>query len=163
MSGNIVDVLALAVIGVAIFFGWRAARKGPAGSKGLDLSSPAVSVGLVVAVCALLFAVFSTLRGVLWNNLWWVVAVTGLATIIGLLLAVLADRSKSENAAKTLIFMPMAISMVGAAVIWSFRSRAAVGRPTSNVCPSRAAVRAKSTGRRLSGSVSVNRQSSQPL
>jgi ABC-type sugar transport system permease subunit len=113
-------ILAIVAAALAIFFGWRAARKGPAGSKGLDLSSPAVSVGLVVAVCALLFAVFSTLRGVLWNNLWWVVAVTGLATIIGLLLAVLADRSKSENAAKTLIFMPMAISMVGAAVIWSY-------------------------------------------
>jgi alpha-glucoside transport system permease protein len=37
-----------------------------------------------------------------------------------LALAVLADRSRSESAAKTLIFMPMAISMVGAAIIWSY-------------------------------------------
>jgi alpha-glucoside transport system permease protein len=74
----------------------------------------------VVAVIAILFAVFTTLRGVLWNNLWWVVAVTGLATIFGLGLAVLADRSRSETIAKTMIFMPMAISLVGAAVIWSY-------------------------------------------
>jgi alpha-glucoside transport system permease protein len=65
-------------------------------------------------------AVFSTLRGIIWNNLWWVVSVTGLSTVFGLALAVLADRSRNEKAAKTLIFMPMAISMVGAAIIWSY-------------------------------------------
>jgi alpha-glucoside transport system permease protein len=67
-----------------------------------------------------ILAVCSTLRGVIWNNLWWVAAVTGLSTIFGLMLAVLADRSKNEKWAKTLIFMPMAISMVGAAVIWKY-------------------------------------------
>jgi alpha-glucoside transport system permease protein len=40
--------------------------------------------------------------------------------VFGLALAVLADRSRSESAAMTLIFMPMAISMVGAAIIWSY-------------------------------------------
>jgi alpha-glucoside transport system permease protein len=39
--------------------------------------------------------------------------------ILGLLIAVLADRSKYERFSKSLIFMPMAISMVGAAVIWN--------------------------------------------
>ena len=40
--------------------------------------------------------------------------------VLGLLIAVLADRlaTRGENAVKTLIFMPMAISMVGAAVVW---------------------------------------------
>ena len=72
------------------------------------------------AFLALLFAVFSTLRGVVWNNLWWVVVVAGFSTALGMALAVLADLSKGESIAKTLIFMPMAISLVGAAVIWKF-------------------------------------------
>ena len=40
--------------------------------------------------------------------------------IAGLLIAVLADCSKFERTAKSLIFMPMAISFVGASVIWNF-------------------------------------------
>jgi len=39
---------------------------------------------------------------------------------IGLILAVLADRVKYEKFSKTVIFMPMAISFVGAGVIWNF-------------------------------------------
>jgi alpha-glucoside transport system permease protein len=96
------------------------ARKGMAARGSIDLSSPTSMLLLTVAVITVLMAVFSTLRGIIWNNLWWVVAVTGLSTVFGLALAVLADRSRNENAAKTLIFMPMAISMVGAAIIWSY-------------------------------------------
>ena len=40
------------------------------------------------------------------------------AVSLGLAVAVLADRSKGENIAKSLIFLPMAISFVGASVIW---------------------------------------------
>lgn len=54
------------------------------------------------------------------NNLLWVVIGTGLTVVFGLLIAILADRSSFENVAKALIFMPMAISMVGAGVIWKF-------------------------------------------
>jgi ABC-type sugar transport system permease subunit len=99
-----------------------ARRDSPVGATrpSLDLTSPWSVVLLLVAIVAVLFAVFTTLRGVIWNNLWWVVAVTGLATVMGLALAALADRSRSESAAKTMIFMPMAISMVGAAIIWSY-------------------------------------------
>jgi alpha-glucoside transport system permease protein len=67
-----------------------------------------------------LFAVFTSLRGAIWNNLWWVAAVTGFSTALGLLTAVIAERIKYEKAAKALIFLPMAISMVGAGVIWKF-------------------------------------------
>lgn len=42
------------------------------------------------------------------------------STIFGLLIAVLADRVRWGNIAKSLIFMPMAISFVGASVIWKF-------------------------------------------
>ncbi len=54
------------------------------------------------------------------NNLMWIVFGASLTIIFGLLIAVLADRSRFENIAKGLIFMPMAISMVGAGVIWNF-------------------------------------------
>jgi alpha-glucoside transport system permease protein len=54
------------------------------------------------------------------NNLIWLVIGAGLCVTFGLLIAVLADRSKFETIAKALIFLPMAISFVGAGVIWRF-------------------------------------------
>jgi alpha-glucoside transport system permease protein len=57
---------------------------------------------------------------VLLNTLVWVVLVPSLATSIGLLYAVLIDKSRIESFAKSLIFMPMAISFVGASIIWRF-------------------------------------------
>ena len=86
----------------------------------LDLGSPTSSLAMVVAAILLALAMFSSLESVLWNNLWWVATVTGLSTVFGLLLAILADRARGEIAARTFIFLPMAISMVGAAVIWDF-------------------------------------------
>lgn len=108
--------LAAVVLGVV---GLVAARRA-SGGTGLETGNPTSGIAWTAGVIAVLMAVFSTLRGVIWNNLWWVVVVAGLATLFGLGLAVLADRSRSESLAKTLIFMPMAISMVGAAVIWQF-------------------------------------------
>lgn len=110
----------LLVAGVVVARG-SATRNTSAGmAAGLDLSHPVASIALVLAVIAVLLAVFSTLRGLIWNNLWWVAAVAGFATVFGLGLAVLADRSRNETTAKTLIFMPMAISLVGAAIIWKY-------------------------------------------
>lgn len=54
------------------------------------------------------------------NTLWWVLLVPTVATGLGLLYAVLVDRAKGEAVAKALIFLPMAISMVGATLIWKF-------------------------------------------
>lgn len=56
------------------------------------------------------------------NNVLWVILGTGFSVGLGLIIAVLADRtnSKFETLIKSLIFMPMAISMVGASVIWKF-------------------------------------------
>ncbi len=54
------------------------------------------------------------------NNLLWLIIGTSLSVIFGLLIAILADRSRFEKIAKSLIFMPMAISFVGAGVIWRF-------------------------------------------
>jgi alpha-glucoside transport system permease protein len=52
------------------------------------------------------------------NNLGWLVIVPLFSTAFGLVIAVLADRLWWGNIAKSLIFMPMAISFVGASVIW---------------------------------------------
>jgi alpha-glucoside transport system permease protein len=57
---------------------------------------------------------------VLRNTLLWVVITPILSTAIGLVYAVLVDRTRFEAAAKALIFLPMAISFVGAAIIWKF-------------------------------------------
>ncbi len=53
------------------------------------------------------------------NLLWLVFGATG-SVLMGLLIATLADRSDFETLAKSIIFMPMAISLVGAGVIWNF-------------------------------------------
>ena len=52
------------------------------------------------------------------NNMLWLLVVPALSTVFGLLAAQLSDRVFWGNLAKSLIFMPMAISFVGAAVIW---------------------------------------------
>ena len=54
------------------------------------------------------------------NNLLWLIFGTSSCVILGLIIAVLADKSRFENVFKSLIFMPMAISFVGAGVIWKF-------------------------------------------
>jgi alpha-glucoside transport system permease protein len=54
------------------------------------------------------------------NNLIWLVVFTILTVILGLLIAALADRVKWSTLAKTVIFLPMAISGAAAAVIWNF-------------------------------------------
>ncbi|MDW3222073.1 MAG: sugar ABC transporter permease [Paracoccaceae bacterium] len=56
----------------------------------------------------------------LFNNFLWVLVVPASATFFGLLVAQLTDRMKWGNIAKSLIFMPMAISFVGASLIWKF-------------------------------------------
>ena len=52
------------------------------------------------------------------NNILWLIVVPAASTAFGLLAAQLSDRIFWGNVAKSIIFMPMAISFVGAAVIW---------------------------------------------
>ncbi|MDP5308745.1 carbohydrate ABC transporter permease [Paracoccus spongiarum] len=54
------------------------------------------------------------------NNMLWLLVVPALSTLFGLVAAQLTDRLKWGNIGKSLIFMPMAISFVGAGVIWKF-------------------------------------------
>ncbi len=67
--------------------------------------------------------------GALWTSFWrssygnmikWILLMVSGTVGFGLLFAVLADRVKYESLAKAIIFMPMAISFVGAGVIWGF-------------------------------------------
>ena len=59
-------------------------------------------------------------RTALTNNLLWVLIVPAASTFLGLLIAQLTDRLRWGTLAKSIIFMPMAISFVGAALIWKF-------------------------------------------
>ena len=54
------------------------------------------------------------------NNIKWILIMVSGTVALGLLIAVLADKVKYEAAAKSIIFLPMAISFVGAGVIWKF-------------------------------------------
>jgi alpha-glucoside transport system permease protein len=57
---------------------------------------------------------------VLRNTFLWVIFTPIVATAVGLVYAVLVDRARAESFAKALIFLPMAISFVGASIIWKF-------------------------------------------
>ena len=59
-------------------------------------------------------------RQSIFNNLLWLLVVPAFCTALGLMIAALTDRIWWGNLARSLIFMPLAISFVGASVIWKF-------------------------------------------
>jgi alpha-glucoside transport system permease protein len=71
-------------------------------------------------------------QNTLFNTLLWIIVVPAGTIIIGLLIATLADRlrPRGEKAAKTMIFLPMAIGAVSAGAIWRFVYQA--NPPTQN-------------------------------
>ena len=112
--------LALALLALGIIIGVLAGRR-----TSQTFERGPSSVGpILAALFVLSCAVFASIRGTIMNNLWWVIVVTSLATALGLAVAVLADRAKAENTAKSLIFLPMAISFIGAGIIWRFMYQA---------------------------------------
>ena len=54
------------------------------------------------------------------NTLLWVIFGTLFSTLFGLVIARFADRMKGEAIAKAFIFLPSAIALVGAGLIWKF-------------------------------------------
>lgn len=54
------------------------------------------------------------------NTILWVLIAPVFATVIGLAYAALVDKSRGEKFLKVLVFMPYAISFVGAGIIWKF-------------------------------------------
>lgn len=131
-----------AVIGLILFFVDRAPKRGRDVLQLLAFVLPAIlllAVGLVypaIRTTVLSFAndggTFIGLENYVWaftqpaglislrNTLIWVVLVPLLSTVIGLAYAVFIDKSKGERIYKALVFMPMAISFVGAGIIWRF-------------------------------------------
>ncbi len=78
---------------------------------------------------ALMNEIDTTSAKTVWQSFWlssygnqikWLLVMVSSTVGIGLLFAVLVDRIKQEALAKSIIFMPMAISFVGAGVIWKF-------------------------------------------
>lgn len=59
-------------------------------------------------------------RNSIFNNLLWLLVVPAACTFLGLIIAVLTDKIWWGTIAKSLIFLPLAISFVGASVIWKF-------------------------------------------
>lgn len=66
-----------------------------------------------------IFTQESAIRTVL-NTIVWVLIAPVVSTAIGLAYAVFIDKSRGEKVFKALVFMPMAISFVGASIIWKF-------------------------------------------
>ncbi len=57
---------------------------------------------------------------ILRNNVIWLIVATAGSVGLGLVIAGLFDRIRREALAKTFVFLPLAISLIGASVIWSF-------------------------------------------
>ncbi len=94
-----------------------------------DRNGPPAGVGILGALQSHAFVGLSNYAAVFTeplmlqafrNNLMWIVFGSTFSVIFGLLIAVLADRSSFEKVAKSFIFLPMAISFVGASIIWNF-------------------------------------------
>jgi alpha-glucoside transport system permease protein len=105
--------------------------------------SPAIfllAIGLVYPTVATFFKAFMNSRGsrfvgfenfvfvfgqeanrvAIINTIIWVLVVPAFSTIVGLAYAVFVDKASGEKILKALVFMPMAISFVGASIIWKF-------------------------------------------
>jgi alpha-glucoside transport system permease protein len=136
--------IAAAVLG-AIFFVLDYRSKQGAGYlfQLIGFLSPALLlliIGLVYPTVATFFKAFMNSRGTRFvgfenfifvfgqegnrvaiiNTVIWVLVVPALSTIAGLAYAVFVDKARGEKFLKALVFMPMAISFVGASIIWKF-------------------------------------------
>ena len=142
-QGAVVYVILIAIIlGALLFYADLRARQGAGYLFQLIIfSAPAVIlllIGLIYPAIATIFAsffdktgqTFVGLENYVWtftnpegfwsviNTIIWVLVAPTFATIIGLAYAVFIDKARGEKYLKVLIFMPFAISFVGAGIIW---------------------------------------------
>jgi alpha-glucoside transport system permease protein len=133
----------LLVIGLVILLVDRAPKRGRDKIQIAVFIGPALfmlAVGLVIPTLRTIVLSFKDARSQAWvgfeNYEWmftqpqiltvlrntgiWVLVTPILATAIGLIYAILIDKARGEAIAKVFIFMPMAISFVGAGIIWKF-------------------------------------------
>ncbi|WP_394554708.1 carbohydrate ABC transporter permease [Agromyces sp. MMS24-JH15] len=130
-----------AVIGLLVFFIDKAPKKGRDYWQLAGFLLPAlilVAIGLVYPAIRTSILAFQdksgdfSLENFVWmftqpaairtliNTFIWVLLVPTFATFVGLAYAVFIDRSRGERYYKAILFMPMAISFVGAGIIWRF-------------------------------------------
>jgi alpha-glucoside transport system permease protein len=133
-------VIFIAIIGLLLFFIDKAPKRGRDYWQLVGFLAPAIlllAIGLIyptvrttglafvsngefsMANFGWIFTQPAALRTLL-NTVIWVVLVPLLSTAIGLAYAVFIDRSRGERFFKAIVFMPMAISFVGAGIIWKF-------------------------------------------
>jgi alpha-glucoside transport system permease protein len=132
----------LAIIGLILFFVDRAPKRGRDYWQLAGFLFPAIlllALGLIYPAIQTMLLAFANdagefigLDNFIWaftqpagivsirNTIIWVILVPLLATAIGLAYAVFIDKARGERIYKSLVFMPMAISFVGAGVIWRF-------------------------------------------
>jgi alpha-glucoside transport system permease protein len=134
-------VIFAAIVGLLIFLMGRAPKKGRDYWQLVWFLAPAIillAVGLIYPALRTTFLAFLDKSGAfsfenfVWmftqpsavrtliNTLVWVLLVPTVSTILGLAYAVWIDKSRGERFYKALVFMPMAISFVGAGIIWRF-------------------------------------------
>ena len=134
-------VIFAAIVGLLIFFIDKAPKRGRDYWQLAGFLAPAIlllAIGLIwpaVRTTGLAFLDKSgtfSMENFVWaftqpaairtliNTVVWVLFVPTLATAIGLAYAVFVDRARGERIFKALLFMPMAISFVGAGIIWRF-------------------------------------------
>jgi alpha-glucoside transport system permease protein len=130
-----------AIVGLLVFFIDRAPKKGRDYWQLVGFLAPAIillAIGLIwPAIRTTGLAFVDNSGNFSWDNfIWmftqpaairtlintviWVLLVPTLATALGLAYAVFIDKSRGERYYKALVFMPMAISFVGAGIIWRF-------------------------------------------
>lgn len=130
-----------AVVGLLIFFIDKAPKRGRDYWQLVGFLAPAmifVVIGLVIPAVRTTILAFQdsggawSLENFVWtftqptalrtllNTVIWVLIVPTFSTIIGLAYAVFIDKSRGEKYYKVILFMPIAISFVGAGVIWRF-------------------------------------------
>ncbi len=131
-----------AVIGLILFLADKAPKKAKDVVQLVVFLAPAIillAIGLIYPAIRTSILAFSNKAGDLigfdnfvWiftqpdavrtvtNTIIWVICVPLVSTIVGLAYAVFIDKSRGEKVFKALVFMPMAISFVGAGIIWRF-------------------------------------------
>ncbi|SDN42924.1 alpha-glucoside transport system permease protein [Cryobacterium flavum] len=137
-------IIGAGVLGLGFFYIDYRARKGAGYLFQLvGFLAPAVillGIGLVIPTIQTTVQAFMSARGdrfvgldnfawiftqpenvrIVLNTIVWVLIVPTISTIAGLAYAVFIDKSRGEKYFKILVFMPMAISLVGASIIWRF-------------------------------------------
>ena len=123
---NVILVVVVAIVAIAgsvivgRVIGRTFERAGRAGLAKLFTWLP-VSIVLILSVLWLfLVGLAPDFASIFSNNVVWLIVATAGSVLLGLIIAGLFDRVRREALAKTFIFLPLAISLVGATVIWQF-------------------------------------------